>query len=76
MIPKPGGGERLLGIPTIRDRVVQTAAKLGLAPIFEMDLYPATYSYRPGRRTGRPAAPQIVVGSSALELLHVRHQRL
>ena len=33
-IPKPGGGERPLGIPTIRDRVVQTAAKLVLEPIF------------------------------------------
>ena len=35
MIPKPGGGERPLGIPTIRDRVAQTAAKLVLEPIFE-----------------------------------------
>ena len=43
MIPKPGGGERPLGIPTIRDRVVQTAAKLVLEPIFEADLDPAAY---------------------------------
>src|ERR1700721_4191316 len=40
MIPKPGGGERPLGIPTIRDRVVQTAVKLVVEPIFEVDLEP------------------------------------
>ncbi|HEY4174189.1 MAG TPA: group II intron reverse transcriptase/maturase [Rhodopila sp.] len=49
MIPKPGGGERPLGIPTIRDRVVQTAAKLVLEPIFEADLEPAAFGYRPKR---------------------------
>src|SRR6059036_3386959 len=49
MIPKPGGGERPLGIPTIRDRVVQTAAKLVLEPIFEADLEDSAYGYRPGR---------------------------
>ncbi len=49
MIPKPGGGERPLGIPTIRDRVVQTAAKLVLEPIFEADLEPEAYGYRPKR---------------------------
>jgi RNA-directed DNA polymerase len=48
-IPKPGGGERPLGIPTIRDRVAQTAAKLILEPIFEADLRDEAYGYRPGR---------------------------
>jgi len=51
-IPKPGGGERPLGIPTIKDRVVQTAAKLVLEPIFEADLDPEAYGYRPGRSAG------------------------
>ena len=50
MIPKPGGnGERPLGIPTIRDRTVQAAAKLVLEPIFEADLDPSAYGYRPKR---------------------------
>src|SRR6202167_103342 len=49
MIPKPGGGERALGIPTIRGRVGQTAAKLVLEPIFEADLDPAAFGYRPKR---------------------------
>jgi len=48
-IPKPSGGERPLGIPTVRDRVVQTAAVLVLSPIFEADLPPEQYGYRPGR---------------------------
>src|SRR5215510_15304904 len=49
MIPKPDGGERPLGIPTIRDRVVQTAAKLVLEPIFEADFEDNAYGYRPRR---------------------------
>jgi RNA-directed DNA polymerase len=49
VIPKPGGGERPLGIPTIRDRVVQTAAKLVLEPIFEVDLDSEAFGYRPRR---------------------------
>ena len=52
MIPKPGGGERPLGIPTIRDRVVQTAAKLVLEPIFEADLSDGAFGYREGRSAG------------------------
>lgn len=48
-IPKPDGGERLLGIPTVRDRVVQQAAKLVLEPVFEADFEPNAYGYRPKR---------------------------
>lgn len=60
MIPKPGGGERPLGIPTIKDRVVQTAAKLVLEPIFEADLEPAAFGYRPRRSAGQ--AVEAVLG--------------
>ncbi len=52
MIPKPNGGERPLGIPTIRDRVVQTAVKLVIEPILEADLEPTAYGYRPRRSAG------------------------
>ena len=51
-IPKPDGGERPLGIPTIRDRVAQTAAKLVLEPIFEADFEDSAYGYRPKRSAG------------------------
>jgi len=49
MIPKPDGGERPLGIPTVRDRVVHTAALLVLEPIFEPGFADDMYAYRPGR---------------------------
>jgi group II intron reverse transcriptase/maturase len=48
-IPKPDGGQRPLGVPAIRDRVAQTAAVLVLEPIFETDLQPEQYAYRPDR---------------------------
>ena len=47
LIPKPNGTKRPLGIPTICDRVVQTAVKLVLEPIFEADLEPDVCGYRP-----------------------------
>jgi RNA-directed DNA polymerase len=66
MIPKPNGGERPLGIPTVRDRVVQTAAKLVIEPIFEADLEPSAYGYRPGRSAGDAV-------KAALDLLRQGH---
>ena len=60
MISKPDGGERPLGIPTIRDRVVQTAAKLVLEPIFEADFEDNAYGYRPAR--GAVDAPASLPG--------------
>ena len=51
LIPKPGTTKkRRLGIPTVRDRVVQAALKLVLEPIFEADFDPGSYGFRPGRR--------------------------
>ena len=49
MIPKANGGESPLGIPTLRDRVVQTAAVLVIEPIFEADFKDTSYGFRPGR---------------------------
>jgi RNA-directed DNA polymerase len=51
-IPEPGGSGkvRLLGIPTVTDRVVQAALKLVLEPIFEADFEPVSYGFRPKRR--------------------------
>lgn len=49
MIPKANGGERPLGIPTVRDRIVQTACKLILEPIFEADFEESSHGFRPGR---------------------------
>ncbi|MCI0409732.1 MAG: group II intron reverse transcriptase/maturase, partial [Acidobacteria bacterium] len=57
-IPKDGGKVRVLGIPTIRDRVVQGALKLILEPIFEADFQPGSYGYRP-KRTAHEAVRRV-----------------
>lgn len=49
MIPKPDGGERELGIPTVMDRMVQQAISQVLSPIFEPRFSPHSYGFRPGR---------------------------
>ena len=49
MIPKANGGERPLGIPTVKDRIVQTACKMILEPIFEADFEESSYGFRPER---------------------------
>jgi RNA-directed DNA polymerase len=48
-IPKPDGRQRPLGIPTVRDRVVQMAAKMVLEPVFEADFRDSSYGFRPRR---------------------------
>ena len=48
-IPKPDGRLRPLGIPTVKDRIVQTAALLVLEPIFEADFLDSSYGFRPGK---------------------------
>ena len=60
-IPKPRGGMRPLGIPTVRDRVAQAAAKLVLEPIFEADFLPCSYGFRP-KRSATAAMERLRVG--------------
>lgn len=50
MIPKASGKLRRLGIPAVRDRIVQASLKLVLEPIFEADFHPCSYGFRPSRR--------------------------
>ncbi len=59
-IPKPGGRERRpLSIPTVRDRIVQTAAKIVVEPIFEADFLPCSFGFRP-RRAAQDALQVLV----------------
>lgn len=60
-IPKPDGGKRPLGIPTVRDRVAQQAARLVLEPIFEADFTDASHGFRP-RRSATDAKEEVRKG--------------
>ena len=61
-IPKDGGKVRILGIPTIRDRVVQGALKLILEPVFEADFQEGSYGYRP-KRTAHQAVQRVTTAA-------------
>jgi RNA-directed DNA polymerase len=68
MIPKPGSSKRRrLGIPTVRDRVVQAALKLVAEPIWEADFLPCSYGFRPNRRAHDAIAEIRLLASNAYE---------
>ena len=85
-IPKPDGSKRPLGIPAVRDRVAQQAAKLVLEPIFEAGFAPCSYGFRPGRsatqamerlRTGFIAGYQFVAEFDICNFFgEISHDRL
>ncbi len=85
-IPKSDGGKRPLGIPTVRDRVAQQAAKLVLEPVFEADFLPSSFGFRPRRsatmamerlRTGFIAGCQFVAESGIRNFFgEISHERL
>ncbi len=67
-IPKEGGGERALGIPTVRDRVVQQALRNILEPIFDPGFHPSSYGYRKGRGCHH------AISKASLFIRHYRRQ--
>jgi RNA-directed DNA polymerase len=85
-IPKPDGGKRPLGIPTVRDRVAQQAAKIVLEPVFEAGFLPSSFGFRPKRsatqamerlRTGFIAGCQFVVEFDIRNFFgEISHERL
>jgi len=68
-IPKPDGKQRPLGIPTVKDRIAQAAAKLVLEPIFEADFQPSSFGFRP--RIGTLQALETIREAANAGNLHV-----
>jgi RNA-directed DNA polymerase len=85
-IPKPDGTKRPLGIPTVRDRVAQQAAKIVLEPIFEADFLPVSFGFRPKRsatdaleviRVAFPRGRQFVLEADIRDFFgQIDHERL
>ena len=61
-IPKPQGGKRPLGISTVKDRIVQQAARIVLEPIFEADFLPVSFGFRPRRNERASLDSSVALG--------------
>jgi len=66
-VPKKSGGSRPIGIPTLKDRVVQMALKMVLEPIFEADFLPNSNGFRPKRSTAECVLPAYVLGNKKVD---------
>ena len=75
-IPKPDGTKRPLGIPTVRDRVVQAAAKLVVEPIFEADFKESSYGFRPKKSATDALETIRLVGGRHRYVVEVDIQKL